>query len=127
MLRSFALFAVICAAGFAGLTVFVPVSEAQRPVTIIAPDEARAQLERATQANEAAAQRAEQFQAEAEAASEAATRAAKEAAALAAQIQGTEAQIASAQARYSLAQVDRARLAQTVLRGAVRDAHHHPR
>jgi len=114
MLRSFAIFAAICAAGFAGLTAFVPASEAQRPVAIIAPDEARAQLERATIANEAAELRAARFTAEAEAASEAATRAANEAAALAAQIQGTEAQIASAQARYSLAQVDRARLAQSL-------------
>jgi len=114
MLRSFAIFAAICATGFAGLTVLVPVSEAQRPVTIIAPDEARAQLERATAANEAAELRAARFAAEAEAASEAATRAAKEAAALAAQIQGTEAQISGAQARYSLAQVDRARLAQSL-------------
>ncbi|MEM7702448.1 MAG: peptidoglycan DD-metalloendopeptidase family protein [Pseudomonadota bacterium] len=100
--------------GLATLALFVPVSEAQRSVEIIAPDEARAQLERATAANEEAEARAAQFLADAEAASEAADKAANEAAALAAQIQSTEAQIASAQARYSLAQVDRARLTKSL-------------
>ena len=102
----------IGACGFAALALFVPVSEAQRPVAIIAPEAAREQLERATKASEAAQERVARFTQEAEAASEEADRAAKEAAALAAQIQGTEAQIAAAQARYSLAQVERARLAQ---------------
>ncbi len=99
-------------AGVGALATFVPVSEAQRAVTIIAPEEARAQLERASEASAEAETRATRFAQQAEAADEAATRAANEAAALAARIQGTEAQIAAAQARYSLTQVERARLAQ---------------
>lgn len=101
-------------AALGALTVFVPESEAQRPVAIIAPDEARAQLERASAASAEAEERAARFGAQAEAASEEATRAANEAAALAARIQSTEAQIAAAQARYSIAQVERARLAQSL-------------
>lgn len=114
MPRMSAFFVALTLAALGALTVFVPVSEAQRPVEIIAPDEARAQLERATAANEEAEARAAQFLADAEAAGEAADKAANEAAALAAQIQSTEAQIASAQARYSLAQVDRAQLAKSL-------------
>lgn len=112
MLRRSATLLAMCAAGIAGLTALVPVSEAQRPVAIIAPDEARAQLQRASAASAAAEERASRFAQAAADASEAANRAANEAAALAARIQSTEAQIAGAQAQYSLAQVERARLAQ---------------
>lgn len=98
----------------AGLALWAPHSEAQRPVAIIAPEEARAQLERASAASAEAEERAIRFAAEAEAASKEADRAANEAAALAARIQATEAQIAAAQARYSIAQVERARLAQSL-------------
>ncbi|MEM7689165.1 MAG: peptidoglycan DD-metalloendopeptidase family protein [Pseudomonadota bacterium] len=109
--RPASLFA-ITAAGIAGLAAFVPVSEAQRPVAIIAPDEAREQFERASAASAAAQTRAQEFAQAAQEAEEAATRAANEAAALAARVQSTEAQIAAAQAQYSLAQVERARLTQ---------------
>ena len=112
MPRLLALPLTIGAIGFAALATFVPTSEAQRPVAIIAPDEAREQLQRAAKASADAEERVAQFLADAAAAKEAADRAANEAAALAAQIQRTEAQIAGAQARYSLAQVERARLTQ---------------
>lgn len=107
-------FLALCVACLGALAVLVPVSEAQSPVTIIAPGEAREQLERASKASAEAEARAAGFIKEAEAAIEAATRAANEAAALAARIQSTEAQIAEAQARYSLAQVERAQLAQSL-------------
>lgn len=94
----------------AGTGLIVQQSEAQRPVAIMAPDEAREQLNRASEASEAADERAARFSREAEEASETADKAAREAAALAARIQGTEAQIEAARARYSLAQIARARL-----------------
>ncbi len=112
MRRSHALALALPLVVLGGLAVFPAVSEAQRPVAIIAPDEAREQLERATEASAEAGARAARFAREAEAANEEADRAANEAAALAARVQRTEAQIAAAQARYSLAQVERARLAQ---------------
>lgn len=112
MRRSHATIPVTCAALLGALALFPRTGEAQRPVAIIAPDEARAQLERASRASAEAEERAIRFASQAEAASEEADRAANEAAALAARIQGTEAEIAVAQARYSIAQVDRARLAQ---------------
>jgi len=93
------------------LAVHIPAGEAQRPVMILAPDEAREQLERASLAGAEAKARARRFAREAEEAGEAAQRAAREAAALAARIQGIEAEIEVARARYSLAQVERARLA----------------
>jgi septal ring factor EnvC (AmiA/AmiB activator) len=93
------------------LAAFPAISEAQRPVAIIAPEEARDQLELATRASAEAQERAARFASKAEEASQEADRAANEAAALAARIQRTEAEIAAAQARYSLAQIERARLA----------------
>ncbi|MEE4289780.1 MAG: peptidoglycan DD-metalloendopeptidase family protein [Erythrobacter sp.] len=93
------------------LAVMVPAGSAQRPVAIMAPDEARAELERASAASAAAERRAQRFARAAEQAGEAAQRAAREAAALAARIQATEAEIEAARARYSLAQLARARLA----------------
>lgn len=105
----FALTLTTC--GIAALIALAPESQAQREVTILAPEEAREQLERATKANEEAEARAARFARDAEQADEAAQRAASEEAALAARIQQNEAQIAAARARYSLTQVERARLA----------------
>lgn len=102
----------LCAAACGALAGFVPTSEAQRPVTILEPGEARAQLDRASRASEAAEARAARFARDAKDAGREADRAANEAAALAARIQSTEAQISAAQARYSLTQTARARLAQ---------------
>lgn len=98
-------------AAFAALAVAVPHSEAQRAVAIMAPDEARAQLQRATQESARAQARAERFARQAQDVSDAADRTAREAAALAAQIQQFEADIAAARARFSLAQGARASLA----------------
>ncbi|MEM9312283.1 MAG: metalloendopeptidase, partial [Pseudomonadota bacterium] len=101
----------ILAAALGLVIATAPSGRAQREVAILSPDEAREQLESATKAGEQAEARAERFAREAEAASEAAERAVRQAAALAAQIQQTEAQIIAARARYSLAQIERARLA----------------
>ncbi len=98
-------------AALAALTVAVPQSEAQRAVAIMAPDEARAQLQSATRESARAEARAERFTRAAEDANEAAARTASEAAAMAAQIQQSEADIAAARARFSLAQGARAQLA----------------
>ncbi|MEL6486549.1 MAG: peptidoglycan DD-metalloendopeptidase family protein [Pseudomonadota bacterium] len=95
----------------AALIASMPQSRAQGEVAILAPDEAREQLELATRANEEAEARAARFARDAKEADEAAQRAASEEAALAARIQQNEAQIAAARARYSLTQVERARLA----------------
>ncbi|MBD2843253.1 peptidoglycan DD-metalloendopeptidase family protein [Erythrobacter sp. KMU-140] len=75
------------------------------------PDEAQAQLERATRESRRAEARAARLAREAEAASEAAERTAREAAAIAAQIQRAEADIAATRARFSLARTDRAAIA----------------
>ncbi|AWW73162.1 metalloendopeptidase [Erythrobacter sp. KY5] len=96
----------ICAA----LLASAPQGWAQRDPVLLEPDEAQAQLERATREGQQADARAERFAREAEAATEAAEKTAREAASLAAQIQAAEAGIAIARARYSLAQSDRARL-----------------
>jgi septal ring factor EnvC (AmiA/AmiB activator) len=103
---SLALFTVAVGAALA----FIPHSEAQRPVEIMAPGEAREELERATKASEEAEARVARFTAQAEDANAEADRAANERAALAARIQVQEARIEAARARYSIAQVDRARL-----------------
>lgn len=89
---------------------FVPLGNAQRDIGLLEPDEARAQLERATEASRNAEERAEQLMQESEQALEAADKAAREAAAIAARIQASEADIAAARARYSLAQNSRAAL-----------------
>ncbi|MGB3473076.1 MAG: peptidoglycan DD-metalloendopeptidase family protein [Erythrobacter sp.] len=96
----------------AALVLAVPQSGAQSEIAIMEPDEARAQLERATKASKSAEERASRFASEAEQAEEAAERTAREAAALAAQIQRSEADITAARARYSIAQAARARLSQ---------------
>nr|WP_298931717.1 peptidoglycan DD-metalloendopeptidase family protein [uncultured Erythrobacter sp.] len=102
--------ALLAGTALLALGAFVPVGNAQRDVGVMEPDEAQAQLERATRESQSAEARAEKLAAEAEAAGEAADKTAREAAALAAQIQGFEADIAAARARYSLAQTDRAAL-----------------
>ena len=95
----------------ATLVLAVPERAAQRTVPLLAPNEARQELERATRQAKDAADRAEAFAQEAEEASASADQSAREAAALAARIQQTEAQITAAQARYSIAQGERSRLA----------------
>lgn len=95
----------------AALALSVPVSFAQRDVALLEPEEAQAELTRATRESQRAEARAERLAREAEEASEAADKTAREAAALAAEIQAAEADIVAARARYSLAQADRARLA----------------
>ncbi|MEO1730893.1 MAG: peptidoglycan DD-metalloendopeptidase family protein [Pseudomonadota bacterium] len=100
---------VISATG--ALLLLVPEGKAQRDVVIMAPDEAREQLDQASLASEEAEARVQRFTREAQEAEEAADKAASEAAALAAEIQRSEAQISAARARYSLTQVERARLA----------------
>lgn len=88
----------------------VPQGLAQRDVQLLEPEEAQAELTRATRESQRAEARAERFAAQSEAASEAAEKTAREAAALAAQIQAAEANIAAARARYSLLQNDREKL-----------------
>lgn len=106
------LFAFAIVAGLAGMiALWVPRSLAQRDVVILAPGEAREQLEQATIASEEAEKRAARFAKEASEALGEADRAARESAALAARIQRSEAQIAAARARYSLTQLERARIA----------------
>ncbi|MDJ0978431.1 MAG: peptidoglycan DD-metalloendopeptidase family protein [Erythrobacter sp.] len=111
MVRQSLLVLMFAAATFGALAASVSQSGAQRPVAILAPDEAREQLARATKESEAAQERAARFAKEAEEAEEATDRTAREVAALAARIQTTEADIAAARARYSLAQLERATLA----------------
>ena len=95
----------------AGAVLFaVPQGLAQRDVQLLEPEEAQAELTRATRESQRAEARAERFAAQSEAASEAAEKTAREAAALAAQIQAAEANIAAARARYSLLQNDREKL-----------------
>ena len=101
------LFAAFCAA----LLSAVPDSWAQRDVSLLEPEEAQAELTRATREGQRAEARAERFAREAEAAVEAAEKTAREAASIAAQIQATEANITAARARYSLLENDRAKLA----------------
>jgi len=98
-------------AGIAAALVFaVPDSWAQRDVGLLEPEEAQAELERATRESQRAEGRAARLSREAEAATEAADKTAREAASLAAQIQAAEADITAARARYSLAQAQRSAL-----------------
>lgn len=83
----------------------------QRDVQLLEPDEAQAELNRATRESQRAEARAARLAGEADAADEAADKAAREAAALAARIQAEEAKITAARARYSLLQNDRDKLA----------------
>lgn len=112
MANRFALFAVSSCAAIAALAAFAPHGNAQRDIGLLEPDEAQAQLERATRESQRAQARAQRLSREAEQADEAAEKTAREAAALAAQIQRFEAEISAARARYSLAQTDRAALSQ---------------
>lgn len=97
-------------ASIAALAIAVPEGSAQRDVTLLDPDEAQAELQRATRESQRANSRAERLVQEAEAATEAADRTAREAAAIAAQIQRAEANISAARARYSLARSQRSAL-----------------
>jgi len=89
------------------LALSVPASFAQRDVAVLEPEEAQAELERATRESQRAESRADRLAREADEATEAAEKTAREAASVAAQIQAAEADIAAARARYSLAQADR--------------------
>ncbi len=94
----------------AALLFAVPQGWAQRDPLLLEPDEAQAELERATREGQQAEARAARFADEAEMANAAADKTAREAAALAARIQAAEAAIGAARARYSLAQSDREKL-----------------
>ena len=98
--------AAVCAALFAAL----PVTRAAPAALLIEPDEAGAQLARASRESRRAQSRAARLTREAEAATEAATRTAREAAALAARIQQAEADIEVARARHALVRGERAAL-----------------
>lgn len=110
MRKSLALLGVTGAAS-AALLIAVPQGWAQREITLLEPEEAQAELTRATRESQRAEARADRFAKEAEAASEAADKTAREAAAMAAQIQASEARITAARARFSLLQNDRVKLA----------------
>ncbi|MEP0390591.1 MAG: peptidoglycan DD-metalloendopeptidase family protein [Erythrobacter sp.] len=110
MRRSIA-FCGILGTASAALLLAVPHGWAQREVTLLEPDEAQAELTRATRESQRAEARADRFLQEAEEAGEAADKTARETAALAAQIQASEAKITAARARFSLLQNDRAELA----------------
>ena len=101
----------LVSASTAALLFAVPQGWAQRDVTLLEPEEAQAELTRATRESQRAEARADRFAREAEAASEAADKTAREAASLAARIQAEEAKIAAARARYSLLQNDREKIA----------------
>lgn len=94
-------------AATAALALFIPQGWAQRDVALLEPDEAQAELTRATREGQRAQARAARLAREAETVTEAADRSAREAAALAARIQASEADISAARAQYSLAQTDR--------------------
>jgi septal ring factor EnvC (AmiA/AmiB activator) len=95
----------------AALALAIPPGLAQRNVALMAPAEAQAELERATRESQRAEARAARLSREAESAMLAADKTARQAAAMAAEIQGAEADITAARARFSLARIDRAALA----------------
>ncbi|MAY20611.1 MAG: metalloendopeptidase [Erythrobacteraceae bacterium] len=109
-MRALVISCVALGAFVAALMFGVPDSRAQRDVQALAPEEAQAELTRATRESQRAEARATRFAREAENATEAADKTAREAAAVAAQIQASEAAMSVARARYSLAQSDRAAL-----------------
>lgn len=92
------------------LVLFVPQGAAQREIVLFEPEEARAELERATVRSQQAEQRAARLEREAGEATEKALRAARLAASIAAQVQRAEAEITVAKARLSLARAERAAL-----------------
>ena len=110
MRQSLALIGLVGAAS-AALWVGAPQGWAQADIQLLEPDEAQAELTRATRESQRAEARADRFAAEAEAANEAADKTAREAASLAARIQAEEAKISAARARFSLLQNDRRELA----------------
>ncbi len=97
-------------AGVAALAVAVPHGSAQRDIALLEPDQAQAELQRATRESQRAEARADRLSREAEDATEAAEKTAREAAAIAAQIQRSEADITAARARFSLARSQRSAL-----------------
>ncbi|WP_108789496.1 peptidoglycan DD-metalloendopeptidase family protein [Erythrobacter sp. Alg231-14] len=105
-----AAFGFLALALIAAMALAVPNSRAQRNVAIMEPDEAQAELERATRESRQAQTRADRFTQASDDATIAADKTASEAAAIAAQIQAAEANIAAARARYSLTQADRTAL-----------------
>ncbi|MDJ0643398.1 MAG: peptidoglycan DD-metalloendopeptidase family protein [Erythrobacter sp.] len=94
----------------AALMLAVPPGVAQRDVGLMEPDEAQAELQRATRESQRANARAERLARQADQATEAAERTAREAAAIAARIQRAEADIVAARARFSLARTERSAL-----------------
>lgn len=101
-------FSCVAFGGFcAALVLGVGEGMAQRDPLLLEPDEAQAELERATRGSQRAEARAAMLLREAQSVSETADKTAREAAATAAQIQATEANIVAARARYSLAIADR--------------------
>ena len=96
MARSNAFLTVAVIVGAIGALTLAPNSLAQRDTTLLDPEQAELQLERARQEAAEAEARATRLAADAEAATRAADRTAKEAAAIAAQIQRLEAEIAFA-------------------------------
>ena len=111
-MRVFVISTVALGAVCAALALAVPQGWAQRDVALMQPEEAQAELTRATRESQRAEARAARFAREAETATEAAEKTAREAAALAARIQAAEADISVARARYSIAQADRKALAE---------------
>jgi murein hydrolase activator len=110
MRQSLALIA-LAGAATAALLAGAPQGWAQSEIQLLEPEEAQAELTRATRESQRAEARADRLASEAEAATEAAEKTAREAASIAAQIQAEEAKIAAATARFSLLQNDRRELA----------------
>lgn len=94
----------------AALALAVPPTWAQREIALLEPEDAAAELQRATREGQQADARAARLTREAEEATQAADKTAREAAAIAAQIQGAESRVTAALARFSIAQAERAAL-----------------
>ena len=107
MMRGFVFSFVAFGGLWAALALGVGEGMAQRDPLLLEPDEAQAELERATRGSQRAEARAAMLLREAQNVSETADKTAREAAATAAQVQATEANIVAARARYSLATADR--------------------
>ena len=110
MNRNAFLLGAMTLAGFAAFAVAVPNGTAQRDVALMEPDQAQAELQRATREGQRAEARADRLSREAQDATEAADKTAREAAAIAARIQRAEADITAARARFSLARSQRSAL-----------------
>ena len=99
MMRGFVFSCVAFGGLCAALVLGVGEGMAQRDPLLLEPDEAQAELERATRGSQRAEARAAMLLREAQSVSETADKTAREAAATAAQIQATEANIVAARAR----------------------------